>query len=137
VQGEPWLDEGLTSYSQVVYYEGLGNAVAAAGELERFRGQYLSARNGGRDGPLGGHVSTFEGNYVALVYAKGALFFHALRVQMGDETFYRFLQNYYERYRYQTASGPAMLDVAQEACGCDLQPLYDAWVNSAAPVTVP
>jgi hypothetical protein len=137
VQGEPWLDEGLTSYSQVVYYEGLGNAVAAAGELDRFRGQYLAARNSGRDGPLGGHVSSFQGNYVALVYAKGALFFHALRVQMGDEAFYRFLQNYYERYRYQTASGPAMLDVAQETCGCDLQPLYDAWVNSAAPVTVP
>jgi hypothetical protein len=30
-----------------------------------------------------------------------------------------------------------MLDVAQETCNCDLQPLYDDWIVEAAPVEVP
>jgi aminopeptidase N len=94
-------------------------------------------RGTSRDGPIGGPVDSFRGNYVALVYAKGALFFHALRLRMGDETFNQFLQNYYGGYRYGEASGPGMLEVAEATCNCDLQPLYDEWVHQPTVSTVP
>jgi len=81
--------------------------------------------------------AAFQGNYVALVYAKSALFFHALRRRMGDETFYAFLQRYYDTYRYGEATGSDMLDTAEATCGCELQALYDAWITSAVPVEVP
>jgi aminopeptidase N len=137
VQGEPWLDEGLTSYTQVLYYEGIGNNQAAQGELDYFRAQYGYLRNANRDGPVGGPVDSFGGNYFPLVYMKGALFFHAMRQQMGEEAFFGFLQNYYASYRYEEPTGPDMLRVAQETCGCDLQPLYDAWIHGAGPVQMP
>jgi hypothetical protein len=137
VQGEPWVDEGLTSYAQVLYYEGIGNRTAAESELEHFRNQYWIVRNAGRDGPVGGNVDSFQGNYFGLVYAKGALFFHALRQQMGDELFFRFLSDYYATYRYDEASGLDLLNTAQASCQCDVQPLYDAWINCTAPVSVP
>ncbi len=136
-QGEPWLDEGLASFSQIVYYEFLGDPASAEGELQFFRNVYQGARNAGRDGVVNRPTGSFRGNYVALVYAKSALFFQALRQRMGDETFFAFLQNYYATYRYREASGPDMLAVAQATCGCDLQPLYDAWINSDGEVEVP
>jgi aminopeptidase N len=74
---------------------------------------------------------------VALVYAKGALFFHALRQQIGEEAFNRFLRSYYTTYRYDEATGMDMLNQAQIACECDLQPLYRDWITTVAPVTVP
>jgi hypothetical protein len=136
-QGAAWMDEGLASYSQVIYYESLGDAVSAAAELQQFRNIYLSARNAGNDGVVNRPNAAFQGNYVALVYAKSALFFHALRQRMGDETFYAFLQRYYETYRYGEATGSDMLATAEATCGCDLQALYDAWITSAVPVDVP
>lgn len=137
VQGEPWLDEGLTSYSQVIYYEGQGNQVAAQSELQRFRDQYQQARSAGRDDAIGGSVDAYGGNYLAIVYAKAALFFHALRLHMGDEAFFQFLREYYATYRYQEASGEDMLRIAEGACRCNLQPLYNAWVNEGTSVDVP
>lgn len=136
-QGEPWLDEGLESYSQVVYYEALGNAAGAAGELQLFRDIYLGARNTGNDGVVNRPTAAFRGNYVALVYAKSALFFQALRERVGDEVFYQILQRYYETYRHHEATGEDLLAVAQARCGCDLRQFYDDWINSTAPVEVP
>lgn len=137
VQGEPWLDEGLTSYAQVLYYEGLGNSAAAEGELEEFRRAYATIRGTARDGAVGGPAGSFEGTYFTLVYAKGALFFHAMRQQMGEEAFTRFLQDYYATYRYDEATGEDMLATAQQACGCDLQSLYDRWINQPGAVDIP
>lgn len=136
-QGEPWLDEGLASYSQVVYYEALGDSANANAEVQFFRDAYLLSRNAGRDGVINRPTAEFSGNYVALVYAKSALFFHALRQRLGDATFYAFLQNYYTNYRYREATGDDLLATAEATCGCELQQFYDDWINSATPVEVP
>ncbi|NJM06185.1 M1 family metallopeptidase [Candidatus Gracilibacteria bacterium] len=73
-QRDPWLDEGLASYSQIVYFEALGDRVAAEGELDAFRDTYRRARANGRDAPLNTPPDQLPGNYVAIVYAKSALF---------------------------------------------------------------
>ncbi len=136
-QGEPWLDEGLASYSQIIYYESLGDGGRAEAELQSFREQYQRARSAGRDGAVDRPVTAFRGNYVALVYAKSALFFQALREQLGDATFFSFLQSYYTSYRYSEVNGREMLATAEVSCGCDLQQFYADWISDAAPVDVP
>ncbi|NJK81497.1 MAG: M1 family metallopeptidase [Chloroflexaceae bacterium] len=136
-QGEPWLDESLASYLQVVYYEGIGNPQAATAEVDFFRQQYIGARNTGRDGIVSGPAGSFNGNYVAMVYAKGALFYQALRQRLGDERFFAFLQTYYATYRYEEATGADVLRVAEETCSCDLQQFYTDWIARAVAVDVP
>lgn len=136
-QGEPWLDEGLASFSQIVYFEGIGDPAGAELELQNFRNIYLAARNAGNDGAVDRPTSAFRGNYVALVYAKAALFFQALRERIGEEAFARFLQDYYRSYRYGEASGPALLARAEAACGCELDAFYRDWIQTAAAVDVP
>lgn len=136
-QGEPWLDEGLASYSQVLYYEATGDTRQALAELDGFRNTYRQARSSRRDAPLGSPPQNLAGIYVPIVYAKGGLFFHALRGQIGEEAFGRFLQGYYAAGRYGEVSGPDLLRAAENACGCELDPLYRDWVLTAARVPIP
>lgn len=136
-QGEPWLDEGLTSYSQVLYYEALGMPEQARAELNSFRDMYSQSRQRGRDAPLGTPPSGLRGMYVQVIYAKGALFFHALRGQIGEAAFGRFLTSYYADNRYLAVAGPDLLRSAEAACGCQLDPLYQSWVLETAAVPIP
>jgi hypothetical protein len=136
-QGEPWLDEGLASYSQVVFYEALGRGELVNAELENFRSIYLSTRQDGRDAAVDRPVTSFEGNYFALVYAKSALFFAALREQIGDAAFFNFIQTYYANYRYREADGEGLRAIAEASCSCDLRQFYAAWITDAAAVEMP
>lgn len=136
-QGEPWLDEGLASYAQAIYYEGLGAPRQAAAELDGFRTTFAESRRQGRDAPLATPPSELRGMYVPVVYAKGALFFHALRGQIGEAAFDRFLKGYYDAGRYGAVAGPDLLRAAEGACACELDQLYTDWVLTAAPVPLP
>ncbi len=136
-QGEPWIDEGLASYAQVLYYEAMGNAARAAEELEYFRSLYRRLREANRDAPLATPPGGLRGNYVPVAYAKAALFFHALRGQIGEESFGRFLGRYLAEGKYRETAGPDVLRAAEAACQCELDGLYQDWVLSAAPVAIP
>jgi Peptidase family M1 domain len=136
VQNEAWLDEALASYSQVVYDERINGAEAANAQLEAFRKTYRTARAAGRDSALALPNQRIR-SYYSIVYAKGALFIHALRLQIGDEAFFSFLQSYYADKRYTIASGQDFLAHAEQACTCELDALYQDWVLSAVPVAIP
>ena len=136
-QGEPWLDEGFASYAQVVYYEALKQPELAQAELNAFRDMYRSLRTGRRDAPLGSAPTQLRGNYVPVIYAKGALFFQALRAQIGDAAFDRFLKEYYSAGRFREIAGPDLLRAAESACVCELDSFYKDWVLTAAPVPIP
>lgn len=136
-QGEAWLDEGFASYAQVLYYEALGYPELARAELESFRSMYRQVRARRTDVPLATPPSGLSGIYVPVVYGKGALFFHALRGEIGEQAFARFLQGYYAETRYREIAGPDLLRAAEQACTCELDVLYRDWVLTAAPVVIP
>jgi hypothetical protein len=136
-QGEPWLDEGFASYSQVVYYEGIGRPELAASELDAFRSSYRQLREARRDAPLGTPPSELRGTYVPVIYAKGALFFQALRGQIGEAAFDRFLKGYYAEGRYREIAGQDLLRSAEAACACELDTFYSNWVLTATAVPIP
>ena len=128
---EPWLDEGLTEYSTYEYYR-LIYGQARADELvrTRWRAAYIYAREQGWDAVVGQPASAFGGNYEAIVYAKAALFFHALRQQVGEDVYRAILRRYLREYRYRTATAADFLAVAEEVSGQDLHPLYAQWIGS-------
>ncbi len=137
VQNEAWLDEGLASFSQVIYQEEVHGLAAATRELDGFRASYTRARDAGRNAPLQRPVAAFRGNYTAIVYAKGALFFQALRERIGEPAFDHFLHDYYVAFRYRLASSDDVLVTAENACSCELDDFYRDWVTTAAPVAIP
>lgn len=137
VQNSAWLDEALASYSQIVYREEVQGPAAAEAELEGFRRRYQKVLADGLDAPAQQPNTAFRGNYVLLVYGKAVLFFQALRRQIGEEAFDRFLHEYYAEHRYGYVAGDNLLATAERSCGCELDTLYADWITRAVPLELP
>jgi len=125
---EPWLDEGAATYTQVLYLEETEGTGSATGLLSDFREQLRGHPN--PELPIGRAVGAYASpqEYALFVYLKGALFFDALRAQLGDEVFFQFLQDYFQTFRYSIASAEDFQGTAEATCACDLQALFDLWV---------
>ncbi len=135
---DPWLDEAAASYSEALYYETAVSPERATTLLDEFRG-YVDCCASDRDLPIGLPLGDYasEQDYNILVYAKGALFFDALRREIGDEAFFGFLHAYFQDYRYRLATPADFQAEAERACGCDLDTLFDLWVYHGGPVPGP
>ena len=129
----PWLDESLTNFSTFYYYESTYGVDRADMALQTYVARsYEQFRNSGRNGVVNRPVEAFEpSEYGPLVYGKGALFFHALRKEIGDETMLEVLQAYYEDRKYKLATPQDLLRVAEQVSGRDLDGLYEEWMLSA------
>jgi len=126
-QDEPWLDEAITQYSTALFYEVREGWGAAA--VEVFEARYQEVAGTENDDLISRPVAAYaESDYGTIVYNKGPLFFHALRQRVGDETFFAFLQTYFDSYRYRTASGSDLLAVIDQVSGQDLGDLYQQWL---------
>jgi len=129
---EPWLDEALTQYATLLYF---GDEHGPAG-AQAFRAS-LEGRWEHSDGekiPVGLPVAAYSqggqypGTYGAIVYGRGALFFEALRDEMGQEAFDQFLADYVQTHRWGIATTASLRALAEQHCGCDLEALFEEWV---------
>lgn len=121
---EPWLDEALATYAELLYYEQQHPL-----DLEwwwEFRIQQWEP--GGAVDSTAYELPGFR-PYVNAVYLRGALFLHAVRQQVGDQAFYTFLKEYYAVYRGGIASGDDFLALLQQSSGQDLSALISEYFN--------
>jgi hypothetical protein len=130
VVNHPWLDEGLTEYSTYVYNLMI-HSQAAADELveSRWLIPYQVAVSKGLDAATDQPSSAFsEENYEYIVYAKGALFFHALHQAVGDQVYLAIMREYLQQYQHGIAAPADFLRLAEAVSGQDLGPIYQEWV---------
>jgi aminopeptidase N len=71
-----------------------------------------------------------EDLYTDESYTGGALVLQALRLEVGDETFFKILKTYTERYKYGNAGTDEFVAIAKEVSGRNLDPFFDAWLFS-------
>jgi hypothetical protein len=125
---EPWLDEGLATYAEALYYERAFGYGRSTGFLSQLRS---AVRNGAHPTwPIGLGVGEFESSkdYGDIIYQKGALFIDALRRHLGDDVFFTFIHDYYNEFRYDVATTRDFQTSAEAACDCDLDALFNLWV---------
>ena len=93
---EPWLDEALCTYAELLYYENLYPDLVDG--WWEFRVNYQQP-----SGFIDGSIYDYSGfvPYRDATYLRGAQFLHDLRGQLGDQTFFSFLQDYLSRSREQ------------------------------------
>jgi aminopeptidase N len=127
---DPWLDEALTQYSTMLYYESVYGRERADGILQSvFRGTEQMLVRSGQDQPIGLPAEEYpRARYWQIVYDKGALYFHELRQAVGDEAFFEILQTYYEQNRYGIATPPDLLAAIESVTGERHLDLYQKWV---------
>ncbi|MBA2597559.1 MAG: M1 family metallopeptidase [Chloroflexia bacterium] len=66
------------------------------------------------------------------VYERGALTLHALRLTVGDETFFAILRAWTERFRNGNATTEDFVVLAEEISGEQLAAFFAAWLDEAA-----
>jgi hypothetical protein len=127
----PWLDESLTSYSAALYLEaaeGPENAREITQML--FFGPYEQVKSQGQDRAVMGRVADFsQGEYGAIVYGKGPLFFNALRQEVGDETYFKIMQTYFTEYKYKLAQPDDLFAIIEQVSGRNVEPLVETWLQ--------
>jgi hypothetical protein len=135
---DPWLDEAAATFTEILYYEAVFGVQRGTTALEDLR---LSLRYQVEDPdlPVGLPVGDFDSvsEYAVIVYQKGALFFEALRRELGADGFRDFLHAYFDAYRYGFATPEDFQAVAEATCGCDLDSLFDLWVYQGGPIPGP
>jgi aminopeptidase N len=126
-----WLDEGLAEYAAFDYYRGVYGQPAAEELLSvQWQISYSVAAARGIDGPVDQPASAMNPeNYELLAYAKAALFFNALREQLGEETYFKVLRAYVESYRWQIVTPQHFFGLVQAVSGDNLNPLAEEWLR--------
>jgi len=129
----PWLDESLTNFSVVYYYEYVYGSDRALLVFRNYvRSRYEQARESGQDDVVNQPVEAFSpGQYGAIVYGKGAVFFYELRLKLGDDVFLEVLRSYLQDRKYRLATPEDLVRVAEQVSGQELDDFYAQWVLGA------
>ncbi|MEZ4834207.1 MAG: M1 family metallopeptidase [Caldilineaceae bacterium] len=115
-----WLNEGFATYLSWLWMEHRYGAE----RLERIV-------NGSIEGvfnvnPPG--TPTGEDLFNQTVYVRGALTLHALRLRLGDETFFDLLRQYYATYRDDNVSTQKFIALTEDISGEDLDDFFEYWL---------
>jgi hypothetical protein len=135
VYREPWLDEALATYSSGIYYELMNGPVYLRGLEDYWKQSYQKIADQGKDDLITETLEHFENLadpsiYGAIVYRKGALFFAALREEIGDKAFFEALKTYYASESYRIAQASDLLSAFEKASGKNLETFYRMWLFS-------
>lgn len=122
---EPWLDEALCTYSELIYYEHMH-----PGLVSWWWGYRINDYN-----PSGWVNSTIYDHshyraYVNAVYLRGARFLDALRHAAGNEAMLTFLQAYAGAYRFSQADAAGFFRIWAETTGVDVQPILEQYFKN-------
>ena len=126
---EPWLDEALCTYSERLFYE------HADWPLVQWWWDYrvnAYTPKGYVDIPLN---TKFDGEmyrqYVNAVYLRGAEFLEALRVRIGDEAFFAFLQDYLAQERGKIATADDFFSIFHQHTDVDISDLVQEYFQNS------
>jgi aminopeptidase N len=74
----------------------------------------------------------------AAIYERGALALHALRLEVGDPTFFSILRTWVERKQYGNATTEEFIALAEELSGRQLDEVFQQWIFSTGkPASAP
>jgi hypothetical protein len=134
---EPWLDEGINSYSESKLAQSLfgrntslvnGHTLYSS-DAENQRLFYIAHPD---EDPIvrEGWKFANDESYGSIVYGKTATVLTTLEAVVGEATLRQALRVYFMRYRFQHPTGTQFIDTLQEVCGRkDLQPYFDQAFN--------
>lgn len=124
---EPWLDEGLTTFSEHLFMQKqmkeddrawLKKASDKSNEIHKAVGIHSVQK-------LYDYPNEIYG---IMVYIRPAAMMYQLMDDIGEEKVMEILKTYYERYQFQTATSQDFFKVANEVSGKDLKPFFDKWL---------
>lgn len=114
---EPWLDEGLATYTSALYFEAKGRL---GEKVEEWKARWEQARMAYPHGSVNGGLWEFSRSFASrqsyggYVYAGAALFLHEVRQSLGDEAFFRALREFRAMNRFEIAKASEFLEILRK-----------------------
>ncbi len=133
---EAWLDEGLTEYSTLLYFKHRYGQKKMDKMKESFmaNGKYsalpIYVQGKEIDETIARPVYRFPDwiVYDILVYGKGAMLFDSLYSKVGENNFYKILNEYYEDNMFKNATLTDLLYACEKVTGEDYAEFFDDWL---------
>jgi hypothetical protein len=121
--------EGLTAYlaDHLLKEQQGGGAEYRVATLQK----YVDYVRGNKDFPLTEFRSRHSQSSEAVGYGKSLMFFHMLRLTLGDELFRKGLQEFYRKFKFRSASFEDIRATFEAVSGRDLGQEFGQWVSRA------
>ena len=128
-----WLNEGFATYAEALWVEHTQGHDAMNDYIKQLYGDMVDY------GDSGGAPGNPPANdlFNSSVYEWGGLTLHALRLQVGDEAFFKILKTYHDRYKNGNATTKDFIAVAEEVSGKDLGDFFNSWLYSGKLPPIP
>ena len=135
--GDVWVTGGLSHYAEAMYAEQSDGISGLHKALEDFAVgalMYEDTTPISQAGHMGGYSDQFE----SVVDDKGAMVFHMLRAELGDDNFNSLLKEFYKKYAGKTATvdefekmaGPKVPAPVKGDPPINLVSFFSQWLNS-------
>lgn len=106
---EPWLDEALTEYSTVLYFEKKYGKETSKKLIDTMEKQAKSYSSQDMFKPSSKYKNSMD--YSLNVYTKGAVVFNNIREEVGDKVFFKVLKEYYDTYKFKNVNGSQFMEL--------------------------
>ena len=130
---EAWLDEGLTTYSEVIYTNELYGKEKGEKYFDRNirEGYEYGRRYLGGDHKVNKPLNEFDGwnDYGILVYTKGAMFINEIKEVYGEEALYEILKKYYHEHKFYNATTDDFIRISEEITNDSFEEIVNMWLN--------
>lgn len=133
-----WLDEGLTEYSTILFYEENPSYGVDTKELIKnttnsfvtFVDVYTKVF-GEVDTSMNRRLNEYtnESEYVYIAYVKGMLIFDSLEEILGHDKFIKCLQCYFKDNKFGVSTPDALITSFEKASGSELSSFFESWIN--------
>ena len=106
---EPWIDEALTEYSTILYFEKkYGEEVAN----KLIKSMEIETRKYSSEDIFKSTTQYKDSiDYSLNVYTKGAVIFHKIREEVGDKLFFDTLKEYYQTYLFKNVNAVQFVEL--------------------------
>lgn len=116
-----WLNEGFATYAQVLWMEEWIGREDTLAMLDRWYDAM-------KDRPMTIGDPGARNLFAGQVYVRGAWTLHALRLRVGDDTFFAILHMYHNRHADGNAEIADFIAIAGQVSGQDLSEFFRAWL---------
>lgn len=131
---DAWITNGLSRYSELLYLESTNGKQALQNAILDTEAGALAYDTD----PLTtlGRLDPFSPQFQSMTLEKGAMVFHMLRWEMGDDVFTRFLDALVTQYGGKGIRTTNVQQVAEQLSKLDLTAFFSQWCNSTGAPTL-
>jgi tetratricopeptide (TPR) repeat protein len=124
---DAWITNGMSRYSELLYLEDSAGKTAFQGAITDISAGALAYDTD----PLTtlGRLDPFSPQFQSMTLEKGAMVYHMLRWEMGDDVFDKFLRGILSQYTDKPVRTSQVQTVAELQSHLELTSFFSQWIN--------